>query len=47
MKKHYDFSKAVKSQYADRLKQKNHTITITVENVPARVLKSIKKTTSK
>ena len=27
--------------------QKNHTITITIENVPARVLKSIKKTVSK
>lgn len=27
--------------------QKNHTITITIENVPARVLKSLKKTASK
>ena len=27
--------------------QKNHTITITIENVPARALKSLKKTASK
>ena len=44
MEDYYDFSNAVKNPYASRLKAKDATVTITIENIPADEIENVLKT---